>query len=80
LDQPFFHKPNNSYMLPVMVKIAYFLSCEVKSYRIKPSFTEILIISVESIFKREREFHIKYFNKFPLIEVKGKYFKCWQVV
>lgn len=78
LDQRSFDKPNNSYMLPVMEKIACFLSCEVKSYKIKPDLTEILSLSVHSIAKLE--FIIKYFNKYPLLGVKGKDFKCWEAV
>lgn len=78
LDQRSFDKPNNSYMLSVMEKISRFLSSEVKSYKIKPAWTEILSVSVQSITKIE--FLIKYFNKYPLLGVKRKDFKCWEIV
>ena len=78
LDQRLFDKPNNSYMFPIMEKIGCFLSCEVKSYKIKPAFTEILSVSVQSITKVQ--FLIKYFNKYPLLGVKEKDFKCWEMV
>ena len=50
LDQRSFDKPNCSYMLPVMENIASFLSCNDKSYVIKPALTEVLSVSVQSIY------------------------------
>ena len=50
LDQRSFDKPNCSYMLPVMENIASFLSCNDKTYVIKPALTEVLSVSVQSIY------------------------------
>jgi len=62
-------------MLPVMVTLASFLSCNLKTYTIKAKSksTEVLSVSVTSIDKLESI--VNYFNKYPLLDVKGKDFK-----
>lgn len=78
LDQRSYDKPNKVSMLDFMQKIAIFLSCEVKSYIVKPNLTEILSVSVQSIDKVG--FLVNYFNTYPLIGVKAKDFNSWQKV
>jgi hypothetical protein len=60
-----------------MQVIAIFLTlsaCVVKPYLLKPSLSEVLSLSVQSIEKIG--FLIDYFNKYPLIGVKAKDFNC----
>lgn len=80
LDQRSFDVPTSSSMLPVMETLALFLSCNLKTYRIKTksSSTEVLSVSVTSIAKLESI--INYFNQYPLLGVKGKDFKHWETV
>ena len=78
LDQRSYDKPNKSSMSPVMQIIADFLSSVVKPYVLKPSLSEVLSVSVQSIDKVG--FLIEYFNKYPLIGVKAKDFNCWKEV
>lgn len=80
LDQRLFDIPNCSSMLPIMEKLAAFLSCVVKTYVIKTKSgsSEILSASVSSIVKLESI--VYYFNKYPLLGVKGIDFKYWEVV
>jgi hypothetical protein len=59
-------------MSPVMQLIAGFLSSVVKPYVIKPSLSEVLSVSVQSIGKIG--FLIADFNKYPLIGIKAKDF------
>jgi len=61
-------------MSPVMQVVASFLSSVVKPYLLKPSLSEVLSVSVQSIDKIG--FLIDYFNKYPLIGVKAKDFNC----
>lgn len=78
LDQRSYDKANKAYMSPIMQRIASFLSCVVKPYLVKPSLSEVLSLSVQSIEKIG--FLIDYFNKYPLIGVKAKDFNCWEEV
>ena len=77
LDQRSFDKPNSSSMLPIM---ASFLSCKLCTYLIGPKSNqrEVLSLSVTSI--NNLEFIVNYFNKYPLLGIKGKDFKHWEVV
>jgi hypothetical protein len=67
--------PTSSSILPVMVTLASFLSCNLKTYTIngKSQSTEVLSVSVTSIEKLGSI--VNYFNKYPLLGVKGKDFK-----
>ena len=80
LDQRSFDIPNSSSMLPVMKSLASFLSCKLSTYTIDPKSNprEILSLSVTGIGKLE--FIVSYFNKNPLLSLKGKDFKHWEIV
>lgn len=78
LDQRSYDRPNKASMSPIMKNIAIFLSCVLKTYLLKPSLSEVLSLSVQSIEKIG--FLIDYFNKYPLIGVKAKNFNCWKEV
>ena len=67
LDQRSFDVPTSSSMLPVMETLALYLSCNLKTYRIKTksTSTEVLSVSVTSIAKIESI--INYFNQYPLL-------------
>jgi len=80
LDQRLFDIPNSSLMLPVMEKLASFLSCKLNTYTINPKSKpkEVLSLSVTGINKLE--FIVNYFNKYPLLGVKGTNLKNWEVV
>lgn len=80
LDQRSFDRPTSSSMLPFMEKLASFLSCNLNTYKIKTGSTEseVLSLGISSIIKLE--FIIDYFNKYPLLGVKGKDFKHWEKV
>jgi len=80
LDQRSFDKPNNSSMLSIMESITSFLSCKLSTYTIDPKSNprEILSISIAGI--NNLEFIVNYFNKYPLLGVKGKDFKHWEEV
>jgi hypothetical protein len=80
LDQRSFDKPNSSSMYPIMASLASFLSRKLNIYTIDPHSknSEVLSISVTGI--NNLEFIVNYFNKYPLIGVKGKDFKHWEVV
>ena len=75
LDQRSFDIPTSSSMLPVMETLATFLSCKLSTYVIKAGSgsKEVLSLSVTSIDKLE--FIVNYFNKYPLLGVKGNDFK-----
>ena len=77
LDQRSFDKPNSSSMLPIK---ASFLSCKLNTYLIgsKSNQREVLSLSVTSI--NNLEFIVNYFSKYPLLGIKGKDFKHWEVV
>jgi hypothetical protein len=84
LDQRSYDKPNKTSMSSIMQAIATFLTqrfpsaCVVRPYLLKPSLSEMLSLSVESIEKIG--FLIDYFNKYPIIGVKAKDFNCWKEV
>jgi LAGLIDADG endonuclease/Cytochrome c oxidase subunit III len=80
LDQRSFDKPNSSSMYPIMASLASFLSRKLNIYTLNPQSkpSEVLSISVTGI--NNLEFIVNYFNKYPLIGVKGKDFKNWEVV
>lgn len=79
LDQRSIDKPNNAPMLPIMEKIAFFLSCVVNNYKIKPTPLEVLSVSVQSNTK-VFGFLIDYFEKYPLLGNKAKDFEYWNTV
>ena len=64
-------------MLPIK---ASFLSCKLNTYLIgsKSNQREVLSLSVTGI--NSLEFIVNYFNKYPLLGIKGKDFKHWEVV
>ena len=81
LDQRSWDKPSCSFMFPIMETISQFLMCNLITYKINNSqkeLREILSLSVSSINKLE--FIINYFNKYPLLGIKGKDFKDWETV
>lgn len=80
LDQRSFDKPNSSSMFPIMESLASFLSRKLNIYTIDPHSNprEVLSISVTGI--KNLEIIVSYFNKYPLIGVKRKDFKHWEVV
>jgi hypothetical protein len=80
LDQRSFDKPNSSSMFPIMESLASFLSRKLNIYTIDRHSNprEVLSISVTGI--NNLKFLVNYFNKYPLIGVKGKDFKHWEVV
>jgi len=80
LDQRSFDKPNSSSMFPIMECLASFLSRKLNIYTIDRHSNprEVLSISVTGI--KNLEFIVNYFNKYPLIGVKRKDFKHWEVV
>ena len=67
-------------MLPIMESLASFLSCKLSFYLIGPKSNqrEVLSLSVTGI--NSLEFIVNYFNKYPLLGIKGKDFKYWEVV
>ena len=67
-------------MLPIMESLASFLSCKLNTYFLKPKSNqrEVLSLSVTGI--NSLEFIVNYFNKYPLLGIKGKDFKYWEVV
>lgn len=89
LDKRSFDKPNSSSMFPIMESLASFFctaaSCTSSARKLniytidrhsKPR--EVLSISVTGI--NNLEFIVNYFNKYPLLGIKGKDFKHWEVV
>ncbi len=80
LDQRSYDKPNSSSMYPIMESLASFLSRKLNIYTIDPHSNprEVLSLSVTGI--NYLEFIVNYFNKYPLIGVKGTDFKHWEVV
>lgn len=75
LDQRSFDKPNQSSMLPIMERLADFLSCDVETYLIKPNFSEVYSVSVQSISKIG--FIITYFNKYNLLAPRSLLRESW---
>lgn len=80
LDQRSFDKPNSTPMLFIMESIASFLSCKLSTYTIDPKSNprEILSIGITGI--NNLTVIVNYFNTYPLLGVKGKDFKHWEVV
>jgi hypothetical protein len=64
-------------MLPIMEIISHFLMCNLKTYKQKNNsgqeLGEILSLSISGIDKLGSI--IDYFNKYPLLGIKGKDFK-----
>lgn len=62
-------------MLPLMETLALFLSCKLNTYTMNSKFNpqEVLSLSVTGI--KNLEFLVNYFNKYPLLGIKGKDFK-----
>lgn len=63
-----------NYML--MESLSKFLFCKLSVY--KTNKGEILSLSVSAIEKIK--FIVEYFNKYPLLSIKGKDFKDWEIV
>ena len=66
-------------MLPVMEKLASFLSCKLNTYTIK-SQTDKKVLSLSVTCINNLEFIVNYFNKYPLLGVKIKDFNSWDVI
>ena len=79
LDQRSFDRPTASSMLPIMEKIAKFLSCNlltVKRYPKLPLKLEYIdMLSVEVSALKKIEMLINYFNVYPLLGIKQLDFK-----
>jgi len=60
-------------MLNIMENLAKFLSCKLSVYEIKTG--KVLSLNVTAI-----KFVVEYFNKYPLLGVKGKDFRDWEIV
>lgn len=71
LDQRSFDTPTNTTFVPFMEKLAKFLDCSVLPYK----EDKVLSLSLTSLDKLTNL--IIYFDKYPLIGVKGKDFKDW---
>lgn len=83
LDQRSYDNPTASSMLPIMEKIAQFLGASnLLTYTINnpksKSTTEMLSVSITSLEKFRPI--VDYFNKYPLLGVKGLDFKDWEKV
>nr|YP_009693739.1 hypothetical protein [Inonotus obliquus]BBN21265.1 hypothetical protein [Inonotus obliquus] len=67
-------------MLPIMESLDSFLSCKLSTYLLVPNSNqrEVLSLSVTGI--NNLEFFVNYFNKYPLLGIKGKDFKHWEFV
>ena len=76
LDQRFYDKKTSLSMEDIMNRLAQFLSCKLSVYESKNN--KILSLNVVSIEKIK--FVIEYFNKYPLLGIKGKDFKDWETV
>lgn len=81
LDQRSYDNPTASSMLPIMEKIAQFLGASnFWTYTINnpksKSTTEMLSVSITSLEKFRPI--VDYFNKYPLLGVKGLDFKDWE--
>jgi hypothetical protein len=68
---------------PVMKEIASFLNCNLSTYLMRTNTkceekVEILSVSITSVEKVKTL--VTYFNKYPLLGVKGKDYKDWEVV
>jgi len=77
LDQRSWDKPTSSHMLPIMNIIAKFLMCNLLTYSTKES-GEILSISISRL--ESLKYILFYFNKYPLLGIKSKDFKDWEIV
>jgi LAGLIDADG DNA endonuclease family protein len=71
LDQRSFDTPTNTTFVPFMEKLAKFLDCSVLPYK----EDKVLSLSLTSLDKLTNL--IVYFDKYPLIGVKGQDFKDW---
>jgi hypothetical protein len=63
-----------------MENIASFLSCKLSTYTIDPKSNPREILSLSIADLNNLEFIVNYFNKYPLLGVKGKDFKHWEIV
>jgi hypothetical protein len=67
-------------MFSIMENIASFLSCKLSTYTIDPKSNPREILSLSIADLNNLEFIVNYFNKYPLLGVKGKDFKHWEIV
>jgi hypothetical protein len=82
LDQRSFDakQPNNYSMIYIMESIASFLSCKLSTYTIEPKSNPREILSIGIAGTSNLGFLVNYFNEYPLLGVKGKDFKNWEIV
>lgn len=84
IEQRSFDRPTSTSMLPIMEKIGDFLYCNIITNKKNPTVPlklepiDTLSASVTSLDKIEPV--IDYFNKYPILGVKGLDFKDWEVV
>lgn len=74
LDQRSFDTPTDSTLLPFMEKLANFLGCNILTY----NDGKVLSLSLTSLEKLTNL--VIYFNKYPLIGVKGEDFNDWKKI
>lgn len=79
LDQRAWDKPTSSFMLPIMETIAQFLMCNILTYKKSNLKQELRDLYSVSVTHQLRPLLV-YFNKYPLLGIKGKDFKDWEVV
>lgn len=74
IDQRLFDKATNSSLLPFMKELSQFLNCNLLTY----NDNKVLSVSLTPLEKLNNL--IIYFNKFPLLGIKGKDFKDWEKI
>lgn len=77
LDQRAYDKSTSTSMEPIMSELAFFLSCNLKSYTTAKNSVG-LSLSVSSV--NNIKSLVDYFNKYPLIGNKLNDFKKWEIV
>jgi Cytochrome c oxidase subunit III/LAGLIDADG endonuclease len=85
LDQRFIDKVTSLSMFNIMEKLSIFLSCKLSTYKTPQGQraggldnNKVLSLNVTSI--GNIKFIIDYFNKFPLLGIKYKDFKDWEII
>jgi hypothetical protein len=76
LDQRYFDQSNSMSMLSIMENLAEFLLCVLSIYKIKTG--KVLSLNVSSIDKIK--LLVQYYNKYPLLGIKGEEFRYWETV
>jgi hypothetical protein len=76
LDQRFDDKITSLSMLSIMEELAQFLSCKLSVY----SKDNAKVLSLNITYIEKVKFVIDYFNIYPLLGVKNKDFRDWEIV